>query len=401
MEHAERVGIELGENNVNVLIEEIRTGKMNKHKLKMIALQMGGGAHGVFEKNKDRLDLELVDLMKLLLDQWYKDSLHSKDFNGFGELMRILINPEVGLNYLTKEMKIETTKMGVGISVKNICQERNKGLNGNQKTGGVQNQGYQTVVITDPDATDKLLYKNQRLTNKNNSDHDQCKLLKHGKDWLPVYIPILTLWVGILIGRISTNFAPETTKLQLLDENLFGTTAGDTISDVKHEVTPCISVESKHSNNLTNPLTRSFTVKVGKFKEFHGCHSNQSQIPDLPNKLVDVVGIYTDEFGLLVCGGLDVGYNQSADHQTQCYNHIIGSKGWESFKHGLNTNRRGSHMKMIMNKLHIIGGRSSDPRHDCYPSREVLDLDNVSDGWKQEESVGECFTDQVIEVPCI
>ena len=134
----------------------------------------------------------------------------------------------------------------------------------------------------------------------------------------------------------------STKKIDLVSQLFFEKPMATVAND---EAFPDTSVETKHFKdlyengsmstqnidcifqqgvkNLTELMTRSFTVHNGKFNEFHGCQAKQSKIPDLPKKLVDVAVIYTMEFGLLSCGGLDVGDNPAPDHKTWCYTHII------------------------------------------------------------------------------
>ena len=242
MEHSLRVSRELGENNINILLEEFRAGKINIHQIKTVALEMGGGAHGVYEKNKDRTDLQLADLMKLILDQWYKDILHKPDFDGYEKMLRILNNPDVGLNYLTQDMRRETLKLEVG-PVQVSSQIKNKLSNSSEKSyrhGCFQNNVYQKDSITGLDASKKLLYQSENYENKHAADKDDYKLLKHVTRMLPAYSPIFSsivflliafgvgIGIGIGIGHVSKTCENENA---CNEKNCNEYTTSDTTSD--------------------------------------------------------------------------------------------------------------------------------------------------------------------------
>ena len=70
----------LGDQNFKELIDEIKQGKIEKIKVKRIALEMKGSVHGVFEEKEGQG--ELSDLMCLMLDRWYDEVLCDVD-DGF------------------------------------------------------------------------------------------------------------------------------------------------------------------------------------------------------------------------------------------------------------------------------------------------------------------------------
>merc|ERR1712179_765289 len=152
-----------------------------------------------------------------------------------------------------------------------------------------------------------------------------------------------------------------------------------------------------------NRTTRSLTVQKGRFVELGQCNSPQYEIPNMPEKSENVVGIYIDTLEyLMVCGGsINEDDHPSPDHPKLCFVHKLCSCEWKEF-YKLNTNRLKSFIKTKENKIIILRGQSSHPVHDCYQSQEVLDLTDLSKGWKEEPSEGVCITGQsIIEVPCI
>ena len=82
----------LGDQNFKELIDEIKQGKIEKIKVKRIALEMKGSVHGVFEEKEGQG--ELSDLMCLMLDRWYDEVLCDVD-DGFLKFIKILEDLEL------------------------------------------------------------------------------------------------------------------------------------------------------------------------------------------------------------------------------------------------------------------------------------------------------------------
>jgi len=57
---------------MNVLLNEVRQGKMRKTEVQRLAIGLNGGCHGVFKDNQYFVDLETV--LGKVLDCWYKDN---------------------------------------------------------------------------------------------------------------------------------------------------------------------------------------------------------------------------------------------------------------------------------------------------------------------------------------
>ena len=80
MENMEDITDALGEENVRILIQEVRNGKMKKEHLKLIAMRMGGPVHGVFV-NKCNEQIELEFVIRLELTEIYvKSTLVQKEY---------------------------------------------------------------------------------------------------------------------------------------------------------------------------------------------------------------------------------------------------------------------------------------------------------------------------------
>ena len=61
MENMEDITDALGEENVRILIQVVRNGKMKKEHLKLIAMRMGGPVHGVFvARCNEQIELEFI-----------------------------------------------------------------------------------------------------------------------------------------------------------------------------------------------------------------------------------------------------------------------------------------------------------------------------------------------------
>ena len=107
MERKEEVKKKLGEHTVRILIDEIKAGKIGKHHVKKIALQMHdkGQVHGVFEHKKQSENLD--DLMRYMLDEWYNIELFKSEINGFLKLINILEDPDIGLDSLAHRIIVD------------------------------------------------------------------------------------------------------------------------------------------------------------------------------------------------------------------------------------------------------------------------------------------------------
>jgi len=103
MEFPEEVNGALGAENVKMILDELKTGRLHKEKLKMIALKMEGSVHGKFiEKTRDN-EIQLDHVLKYMLDVWYKEELY-KTGKGLNKFMAILKDEDIKLEYLAEKM---------------------------------------------------------------------------------------------------------------------------------------------------------------------------------------------------------------------------------------------------------------------------------------------------------
>ena len=157
-------------------------------------------------------------------------------------------------------------------------------------------------------------------------------------------------------------------------------------------------------------LTSTRTMRIGGSKEpsthvteIHSCPSKQLPIPDLKNPLTGHVSIQINPTQTLVCGGTD----RSSHNAKSCVSFNLGSEEWDDFPYVLNEVRINAHAKLSNKKVYIIGGESSHPTTECRNSQEVLNLENMEDGWRLEPvdsdtGVNLCFPSQTtVEIPCI
>ena len=102
MERSKEVKYSLGKRNVELLLDEIRSGNIQQSTIKLMALKMHPYVHGVYTAKVGTL--ELVDVFRYMLDRWYTQKLYKNDVDGFSELVEILEDYDVGLGALVKKM---------------------------------------------------------------------------------------------------------------------------------------------------------------------------------------------------------------------------------------------------------------------------------------------------------
>ena len=102
MERSKEVKYSLGKRNVELLLDEIKSGNINKSTIKLMAAKMHPYVHGVFVAKVGTAELFYV--FRSLLDRWYTEKLHKNDVDGFSELVKILEDYDVVLGALVKKM---------------------------------------------------------------------------------------------------------------------------------------------------------------------------------------------------------------------------------------------------------------------------------------------------------
>jgi len=372
MENADKLYKKLGENNVKLFLKEADDGKVNEYQLKEMALEMK--VHGTYMENKDKMTVP--NLAGLLLDDWYRKSLYGS-LSGRAEFKAILTNDRVKLSHLAEEMNFVPDSELLNPHFIDIVEPPSK-------------------KDSDREAKVPLINVNGLASDMDTNGEANNFLKRENKFVLIFLIVGIVVAIGVSIGGCWSLCSCDYLKNESiidLGKSFYDQVRNSTVNNTK-------SSNCQNKRIPINPNTRTFIVQKGKFVELHPCPHPQIPIPSLPAKLDKVVGIYAEVLGLLVCGGITERYNPRIEFPKLCFTHKLGADGWEEF-YKLNTNRIGSFIKRNGNKIIIFRGQSSHPLHDCYQSQEVLDLDNLLDGWDEEPSKGTCYTDQRIDVPCI
>ena len=111
------------------------------------------------------------------------------------------------------------------------------------------------------------------------------------------------------------------------------------------------------------------------------------------------MAIDLEDRGILVCGGTS--HNVQSTPGRSCWLFMVETGEWEDFSQ-LNIARINAYIMRIGNKIHIIGGTSSDPLRPCLDTEEVLDLDGDM-SWQLEEaaqSLCSMVDEEIIEITC-
>ena len=84
MERRQALDKVLGQNNLDLLYDEVLCGKISKVQLKIIGGKMDGKVHGgVYTQHEDKPPKYLVLHM---LDAWHQAELYTEGFDGIGKL---------------------------------------------------------------------------------------------------------------------------------------------------------------------------------------------------------------------------------------------------------------------------------------------------------------------------
>ena len=103
MERSDELKELLMSENLRLLIDEIQNGKLDKEKVKMIAMKMNPRVHGVFKENQEK---ELSIVMRYMLDRWYEEELYAEGVDGLNKLITILEDDDIRLKHLAQKMKL-------------------------------------------------------------------------------------------------------------------------------------------------------------------------------------------------------------------------------------------------------------------------------------------------------
>ena len=113
MEKQTEIENALGATNLELLLSEVKSGKIKIETIKMIALKMHDEVHGIFVYDESRK--MPIFVMRLMLDKWFvTDLCNDKYFEeqefALEKLRMILDHQDVGLCYLARMLKAGTVK---------------------------------------------------------------------------------------------------------------------------------------------------------------------------------------------------------------------------------------------------------------------------------------------------
>ena len=103
MEQEDDINKELGD-ELRILINEIRNGKVKHSKIRRMAQKMNPDVYGVYVQNEKKND-DQVYIFYLMLDEWYKCELYLTEVNSRERLYSILKEPDIKLNYIVQQME--------------------------------------------------------------------------------------------------------------------------------------------------------------------------------------------------------------------------------------------------------------------------------------------------------
>lgn len=291
MEHANEVYSKLGKPNVCIIVSAIEEGKVEENKIKVIALQLKGSVHGTFMHfiGKDIL----VNVFLKMLDTWYVETLHKLD-DGLSEFKEILRNDRVGLSYLACQMT-HTPNQSNTILLQ-FEDEKYQGPK-RRNTGKLCRAGKEKKGKKEKDTAEKDSASSPLILNE---DHSSSDLKERVKDFLKKW-----KWV-ILLGAL-----------------LFGSSIANGIITTLYISLVRNEQECAEQIYQMNRTTRSLTVQKGSFVALDQCNSPQYEIPNMPGKSENVVGIYG--------GWINKEDHPSPDHPKLCFVHKLCSCEWKEF----------------------------------------------------------------------
>ena len=173
-----------------------------------------------------------------------------------------------------------------------------------------------------------------------------------------------------------------------------------------------VSLTTQRTSNSV-PVPPGLEIKVGGTREegasdqilyLPSLNSDQEcekpPMPFLPKLLVGHTSFYTDELGLLVCGGKDKrGYKQD-----YCYTLLRN----EISTFRTTVKRVNACVQRVDNKILLKGGTNFENSNVvCHKSKDVLNLKNITQGFQLEDLDPRtecddllCYDQNVITIPC-
>jgi len=114
MDYRDKVNDKLGEENVQLFYNVIKSGNIDDTRLKNIGGLMHPYVNGTFQ-NKRRECSELVFVAQYMLDTWHLQELYEEEVDGVVRLKEIFLNPQVDLKDLAKSLKSKNAKLDIGL----------------------------------------------------------------------------------------------------------------------------------------------------------------------------------------------------------------------------------------------------------------------------------------------
>ena len=102
MNYREKVDEKIGAKNVRLLYDEARQGRITPEQLKNIGILMHGNVNGVYEANKGK---GCIYVLQDMLDCWYNCVLCDDKVDGVERLKKILDDHMVGLHHLSRQLE--------------------------------------------------------------------------------------------------------------------------------------------------------------------------------------------------------------------------------------------------------------------------------------------------------
>ena len=107
MSYRKEVEEKIGVKNVRLLYNEARQGRITPEQLKNIGILMHGDVNGVYEANKGK---GYVYVLQDMLDCWYNNVLCNDKVDGVELLKEILEDHLVGLHPLARQLETQDNK---------------------------------------------------------------------------------------------------------------------------------------------------------------------------------------------------------------------------------------------------------------------------------------------------
>ena len=345
---------QMGPDNYEAVV--VALSKVTEEKLSDIAVKMDKNVGGAFQRDRQRENFEMgKDAVRKILCHWYSEVLWEEEEDKVTQmLIDILKLRDIKQFYLAHTLE-HRLKMKVG---KKSCYE------------AVWSKQTDGAFVSPAFSWDKATSPISRLTS---FFRDSVMVVdRHPKASAAIHLCtiILTLLlVTVLIAAItSPSYRP---KFE---------------ASIALQVGGCRNEPSKEVKELYRPGSST-------------CMKPQTIATSLPVPLRAHVAIELKDRDILVCGGTS--HNVQSTPGRSCWVFRVKTGEWEVFS-PLNLARINAYIMRIGNKIHIIGGTSSDPLRPCLDTEEVLDLDGTMD-WQLEEaaqSLCSMVDEEIIEIAC-